>query len=453
MPSPTATRPAATLAPAATLSPQEVACGPDGDPNRPSIVGAELFQLTKPGGLQAAVAAGVHWVRYGAFDWDRIEPERTDPPTYHWEAVDEAGLARAADLDLEVIAVVRFAPEWAQGSPGHACGPIDEKAHGAWVEFLSALVTRYSAPPYSIRYWELGNEPDIDSTLVGRRNIYGCWGNAEDEYYGGGAYAEMLKVAYPAIKAVDPTAQVLIGGLLLDCDPRDAEACQWGSHKDLPPRFLEGILVQGGGPYFDLVSFHAYAHYKDELGQMINWGWPGAVTSIPEKTAFLREVLQAYGYGDKGLMNTEAALLCKEPTPDCLETQALYVPRAYADALAAGLEAQIYFAVVNEHWYNTGLVYRDLTPKPAYQALVTASQFLGQAGYLGPLSGYPPGVGGYAFWRCDEGRHLDLIWSVDGEPLPVDLPSEATVYDRFGVAVPSAGALQVDYQPLYVDRP
>ena len=38
-----------------------------------------------------------------------------------------------------------------------------------------------------------------------------------DPYYGGGYYAEMLKIVYPQIKAADPEAQILIGGLLLFC--------------------------------------------------------------------------------------------------------------------------------------------------------------------------------------------------------------------------------------------
>ncbi len=51
--------------------------------------------------------------------------------------------------------------------------------------------------------------------------IFGCWGDPNDKtYYGGEYYAEMLKRAYPAVKAANPQAIVLNGGLLLDCDPR-----------------------------------------------------------------------------------------------------------------------------------------------------------------------------------------------------------------------------------------
>jgi len=79
-----------------------------------------------------------------------------------------------------------------------------------------------------------------------------------DEYYGGGYYAEMLKAVYPAIKEADPQAQVLIGGLLLDCDPThppEGKDCK-------PSKFLEGILKNDGGDYFDIISFHGYPPYS-----------------------------------------------------------------------------------------------------------------------------------------------------------------------------------------------
>ena len=43
----------------------------------------------------------------------------------------------------------------------------------------------------------------------------------------------------------------------------------------------------------------------------------------------------------------------------------MYVPRAYAEALALGLEGQIYYSMINEEWRHTGLILPDLTPKPS----------------------------------------------------------------------------------------
>ena len=182
--------------------------------------------------------ADLAWVRINAFNWDEIEPIKTDPPTYTWNADVEFHLKAASSNGLKIIATIRFAPKWAQKYPSHACGPIEEEALQNYGQFLKALVKKYSQAPYNIKYWELGNEPDVDYRAVGDRSPFGCWGKEEDEFYGGEYYAEMLKVAYPAIKSADPLAQVLIGGLLLDCDPTDppdGKSCH-------AAEFFEGVL-------------------------------------------------------------------------------------------------------------------------------------------------------------------------------------------------------------------
>jgi hypothetical protein len=411
-------------------------------PPPPPVFGVEMTGINNTGGLSHALEAGVHWVRFHAFYWDEIEPVRTSPPTYDWSVVDEESLRSAQANGLEVIAIVHFAPEWAQKYPGSPCGPIHQDALDEYAQFMTELVKRYSVAPYNIRYWELGNEPD--APVIYSRSVFGCWGEGTEDYFGGEYYAEMLKAAYPAIKAVAPLAQVLIGGLLLDCDP------------DNPPlgkdckasRFLEGILLNGGGPFFDMVSFHTYTYKALE-----NPNWPGSVTSIPEKTAFIRQVLERYGYGGKGLLNTEVALLCYVESSECFEVQAMYVPRAYAEAMALDLHGQTYYAMINEMWRHTGLLRPDLTPKPVYHAYATASSFLGSAAYQGEVSGYSPGIGGYQFRQSAFIGRVDIIWSADGSLQYVTLPDGASAYDRYGDLIATAGVIAVDNSPVYVVTP
>ena len=165
---------------------------------------------------------------------------------------------------------------------------------------MYSLVNRYKNPPYNIKFWELGNEPDTPVWYT--KSVFGCWGDTTDPYFGGEFYAQMLKAAYPAIKAADPQAQVLVGGLLLD-NPDVAT--------NNTARFLEGILRGGGGPFFDAVSFHSYSYFWGTVGQMSNPHWPGSVTTIPEKTLFIKDVLNRYGQGYKTLMNTEAGAVLR----------------------------------------------------------------------------------------------------------------------------------------------
>ena len=241
-----------------------------------SIFGAQMNGvIDESQGLSQAVNGGVYWVRFDAFDWHRIEPVQTVPSTFHWKNVAEDSLVRAAQNGLNVIAVVKYTPGWAQKYPGSACGPIKNTAFAEFAEFLTEAVNRYKAPPYNIKYWELGNEPD--TPILYTKNVFGCWGEVGDPYFGGEFYAQMLKAAYPAIKAADPQAQVLIGGLMLD-NPD-------GKTKNAP-RFLEGILRGGGGPFFDAVSFHSYSYPSGAVGRMSNPNWPGSIYQYPGENFF-----------------------------------------------------------------------------------------------------------------------------------------------------------------------
>ena len=422
-------------------------------PPPPPIFGVHMHGINNSNGLTQAVDAGAYWVNFSAFNWPTIEPERTNPPTYHWNVVDEQSLINASQEDLTVVARVHHTPPWAREDPTHTGSRIKQEYFDEFAEFLTALVNRYKATPYNVEYWELDSEVDVDPSLVDPNNsIFWCWGDEDDDYYGGGYFAEMLKVAYPAIKAADPQAKVVVGGLLLDCNPRNPPP-----GKDCKPSlFLEGILRGGGGPYFDFVSFHSYTYYCGAQGRMCNSNWTGGETTqsaaVFEKGSFLREVLETYGYGYKGLMNMEAALMCFDDSEACRQTQAMYIPRAYAEALALNITAQSWFTMKEPVWRYTGLLNADLTPKLAYDAYKAAIPFLADVKYIEPVTRYP-GTEGYTFRKLDNSAYVDVIWSASDNSCSVALPTGASAYDKYGVLVASSGTIQVDYSPVYIVRP
>lgn len=378
---------------------------------------------------------------------------RTDPPTYHWEAVGEATLQAAAAEQLQIIATVHYTPDWAQKTAGSYCGPIREDALDPFAQFLTALVTRYSAPPYNVHYWELGNEPDVDPSLVGTRSAYGCWGDQSDAYYGGGYYAEMLKVAYPAIKAADPKAQVLIGGLLLGCDPTHPlpkNDCK-------PSRFLEGILQHGGGAYFDVLSFHGYPQYNGSLRldeHFPSWEERGGV--VLGKVHFLREVMSAYDV-DKPIIHTEGALLCPKrdaqncnpPGPAFYEAQADYVVWLFVRNWAERLVGTVWYEFEGPGWQESGLLDSNQQPKPAYRALSFLTEELASASYQQPVIRYPD-LKGYEFTTPT--KRVWVLWAPDGQPHSINLPTGALrVLDKYGQKVtPVKGTVSVS-SPVYVE--
>jgi hypothetical protein len=403
-----------------------------------------------------------HWVRDVSVDWSQVEPSKGDRV---WSGLDETLLEwqNAVNGGLTPILMVRGVPTWARpaGTVDHLCSPIKESEFDEFADFVDDVMTDAQSPlsSFDLIYWELFNEPDIAPT-PGNKDAtwHDCWGDAGDPYYGGETYGQMLQEVYPVIKANEPGAQVLVGGLLLDCDPDnppDGKDCT-------PAKFLEGILVNGGandgGDYFDGVSFHSFDYYFNQLGDYRNGNWHTAWNttgpSTVAKANYLQDLLAEYGYGDKFLMNTESALLfCDGCSSDATyeTTKAYYLVQAYAAAIAEELMANIWFDVHGE-WFTrlTGLVDIDtLEPLPAYYAYQFASQELEGAQYVQDVTAYT-GVTGYVFDLGD--RIVSVIWSRDGQDHEITLPeTPSAIYDVDGDTVTAVSDVTVGLMPLYIE--
>jgi len=413
-----------------------------------------MDQLTSGGGLDQMVAANISWTRPIGMLWSSVE---STEGTYNWSVLAslESELQNASSKGIQVVLIVHNTPQWARkiAGSGSYCGPISQGKLPAFGSFMGALVARYSVPPYNVKYWELWNEPDIDPSYVPGDSGYGCWGDQNDAYYGGGYYAEMLKAAYPQIKTANPQAQVLVGGLLLDCDPRPGTGCVAVGHSDLPGKFLEGILINNGGPYFDGVSFHAYDYYYGQSGKYGNSNWQSAWNTtgpvLIAKTQFIQSLLSQYSVSGKFLMNTESALLCNACSNDSVfeTTKANYVVQAYVAAIAEGLRANIWYSVLG--WQNSNLLNSDLSPRPAYTALQFSRSELRNATWVRDITEYS-GVKGYEFQRGD--RRIWVLWSLDGASHPSNLPRvPLAAWDALGISVTPAVSMNVTLNTLYLE--
>jgi hypothetical protein len=420
-------------------------------PPRFPIFGLELSHITADRGLDIVAEASTTWVRLNGVLWSEIEPSEG---TRNWQVLTglEQALINAAQKGLKVILVVRSTPPWAQQAPGSSCGPIKEDKLNSFANFVSDLVSRYSLEPYSVEYWELWNEPDAP-VILSQTIPYGCWGNPGDTYYGGSYYTEMLKVAYPAIKAADPNAQVLVGGLLLDCDPTNPPV----GNDCKSSKFLEGILANGGGLYFDGVSFHAFDYYYGSLGQYGNPNWYSAwnITgpAFVNKACFLHNVLKEYGYSEKYLMNTETAILCTNlgneaacQADDFALTKAYYVVISYSEALALGIHANVWYSLTG--WRASGLIANNLQILPAYESYRFVASQLGGATFVSEIDNHI-GVKGYEFFK--DGEKIWVLWSLDGNLHFIQLPSQPdSIRDVFGEFLPLNPELEITIAPTYL---
>jgi hypothetical protein len=439
---PTATQPAAQTLNAAT-----------------TISGIQTSKPGTPEYIRLIVGAGAAWTHFTALEWDRIEPERTNPPTFFWDEANEEGMLIAAESGLTIIANVSYTPAWAQKIPGYACGPIAQESFQRFGIFLQEAVLRYSKPPYNIKYWELGNEPDVLPQQVEPRSGFGCWGDSNDPYYGGGYYAEMLRVVYPYIKAADPEAQVLIGGLLFGCNPDIPYVRNDGSLVDCSAsRFFEGILANGGGSYFDGVSFHAYDYYYQKFGMYGHLGWHSDYTDIGpvvnQKTMFIRQLLEEYGYNPKDLYATEIALLCgstgKETqclTDDFQNTKAYYVVYAMITAQALDIKSFIWYEL--RGWRASELVQNNLNPLPAYDSFQFVSNQLSKSTFSRNLE--LTGMQGFEFIKTGTNQRLWVLWTLGAQDMPLLLPQMPEgIYNVWGETQTTVDALMLSPAPVFV---
>lgn len=432
-------------------------------PPPPSSFGVDMGAIKASNGLNEMVQAGNYWVRRDGVDWKSVEPNKGDR---NWDALAnlESELINAQNKGLQPVVIVSGTPTWAQQYPGYSCGPIKSTEFDAFANFMRDLVSRYSVAPYHVKYWEIWNEPDV-SYLFGQQNPdsrYGCWGEPDDPYFGGKYYGEMLKVVTPQIRQANPEVKVIVGGLLLDCDPDNPLAGRTCAES----LFLEGILRAGAGDDFDGVSIHAYDYFGGSLGNFYNSNWHTAWNTggpvFMAKANHIKDILDdpQFGVAGKFIMNTEAALICGGPAdppglPPCDPdpgsafelTKAYYVTKVYTVDQALGLLGSVWYSVSG--WRNSGLLYSDLTPRPAYAAFAVAQDAIGRAEFVREIDSYA-GVEVYELNR--DNRVVWVLWSKDGQSHTVNLSSTPiSAYDALGQPLSPGLSVAVGLKPIYLE--
>lgn len=429
----------------------------------PLGVQVDPSHASRPPALERSRTLNIGWVRVGAISWSDLQPVENGP--IRWDLLQglDQTLVALRQAGIRAHIAVIGSPRWAtvnQPFPT-SCGAIRRDKFGAFAQFMQTLATRYGQPPFEMHDWELGNEIDIDPTLVNIDSGIGCWGDKRDPFYGGREYGEMLKVVTPAIRQANPQARVWIGGLLLD-SPNTNPA------NGRPEFFLKGILEAGAAPYFDILPFHIYTAYVNQvrdsdLIETSKWHSLGGVSL--GKARFLRSIMREYGV-DKPLFVNELAILCPEyfpfnrwclpPGADFYQNQASSLVRMVARLLAEDIQGVVWYQLESPAWRYSSLLDESFNPTPAYFALQHLGAALQYARYLRSVD-FGSGIEGYTFSR--DGQEVDIIWARQDTPLPVALPSTELrlALDREGrMLTPTPqGANQVllvGFDPIYLIR-
>lgn len=211
-----------------------------------------------PDALRMVRRLGVRFVRHTLY-WHMME-DAAIPGKYDRKYLAEwdATVRSACEQGIELVVVVH----------GNLPGMSWESrrvAYRRFARFMGEMAKRYP----SVRYWELWNEQNVAFT-----DLFGAGKPGEEGANGGKSYAEMLKLAYPAIKRSNPKSWVVMGGLAWDCRS-----------------FIEGVYEGGGRDYFDVMNIHSY-------GVPVNWG-------VVTRSLVCRDLMRKHGDEGKPIWITE----------------------------------------------------------------------------------------------------------------------------------------------------
>ncbi len=194
-------------------------------PNYPNLVtGVNMADLSK---TYLINDMGFDWGK-GFVNWGTVE---TQPGQFRWTDPDNV-VDTLTDHNVKVLLRVHGTPAWARPADSMYTHPPTDPADFA--EFMTALATRYKG---RVGAYEIWNEP----------NLHYEWGNFTPDP---AAYTELLKAAYSAVKAADPDALVISGGLSTTGDGSPT------AYGDLA--FLQGMYNAGAKGHFDALGSHPY---------------------------------------------------------------------------------------------------------------------------------------------------------------------------------------------------
>lgn len=209
--------------------------------------------------------------------WHNIERFQGN---WNWSGVDRGVDALLAN-GIQPLFTIEGSPSWANGVAENVTDheyyiPPTGAQFNAWVDrykaFITVVANRYKG---RVKMYEIWNEPNEHFTWKPVPNV--------DQYI------TFYKAIYGAIKAVDPTIEVAVGGLTGLCcsGPSDYNGVA----------FLKALYDRSVFP--DIVAIHPYAGKQQPPDQVLQW--ENNFTDI----ALIRNVMVTYGQQNKKLWLTE----------------------------------------------------------------------------------------------------------------------------------------------------
>ncbi|MHB0877351.1 MAG: LysM peptidoglycan-binding domain-containing protein [Anaerolineae bacterium] len=329
---------------------------------------AHMFDVDLDSVMTATEGLGFTWVKQ-QIEWKLFEPSRGQ---INWDALDRI-VDAATRHGVRVLFSVAKAPNWARPADsdfsvdGPPANPSD------YATFVGALAGRYRG---RVAAYEVWNE----------QNLWYEWGGKGKLSASG--YVALLQAAYQAIKAADPGAIVVSGGLT-PTGVNDGYIAFDDVH------YLAQMYAAGAGSYFDALGAHP-SGYNNPPGDTPEYNstdtaqFKGHWSFYFRRYQQLHDVMALNGQGGKPIWFTEFGWSSQTPPPAGYEYAADNSEEEQAAYLRAAIEAarQLPYVGVMFVWNlnyasvtgpqdekaGFSLVRYDGSLRPAYVALAAMSK-------------------------------------------------------------------------------
>lgn len=219
--------------------------------------------------LNALAANKVQIIRVDV-GWSASQPTTAAPTTSNWNNKRLTTVVdRIRAKGMKVFLTVHQSPQWAR--PGTGTNPMQYPTTVATIKpWLTFLAKNYGSRLAGIEVW---NEPNlVEFTGVADANARAK------------KYADLLAVAYPAIKAGNASVPVIFGGTAQTDDV-----------------FIKQAYAAGVKGHFDVMSVHPYQGNQTKAPESTDIVGKSRMTNLPAITA----AMKANGDGTKPIWWTE----------------------------------------------------------------------------------------------------------------------------------------------------